>query len=188
MLDNLKKLLQEIKSKETERLCFQKSLQNLKYFNEKFEILFSDWLYEAKKGNRDLVIHVEEILKIEIEQRKKKGEYANPKRNNSLWIITGFRKKLNYLHFEIEKFQNVSSYSECYCFLRQKYNINPEKNQRFKEFGKAFLYHKNDIYIIYECENCSKKWIKADAGGAGITIKYWTQWNPDEYQLIEHFD
>lgn len=188
MLEALRNLIQEIRDKEIEGYNFEQSLQYSKYVSERYESIFSDWLDEIKNGNKELIMKIEEILKEEMDKRRRNGEFPSPKRNNALWIIPEFKRKLSYLHFEIEKQRIGLDDLNCYCRLRQEHNIEPSSIQTLKKFGKAFLYHREDTYLIYECEYCNAKWIKADIGGVTISMERWKKWDEEEYKLIEKFD
>lgn len=185
MIEELTQIFKELQSSEPIEFNYQASLQRYRLMNDKFDALLSIWLEDIRMGQ---IIPIEKILLLidqEIHRRKSLGEYANPKRNNSMEIIYGFRKKMRRCEFEISRRDQEIPDNECECDMRLAHRLAPEQ-QTLKKYGIANFVH-GEEYLIYECTICHKRWIEENIGGGGAFISNWIEWKNDTYRLSQIF-
>ncbi len=165
---------------------FEAVLNLHREINRRFDALIATCLEEIKEGQRHSIEDISAVFDEEIQKRKALGQHPHYKRNNALAIIYGLKKKLRKLHFEIAKSEIRSKAKECDCALRMVHRLKPNMANLVK-YGIAYLYHSDDEYIIFECRQCSEKWIEENAGGGGVFLSEWSRWDSNEYTLKHTF-
>ena len=184
MIDNLKALIIEIKQKYEEDFNALKGIRNFNYFYYSYEEMLSNWLMQIRKGNHGLLDKIESLLKIELSKMEANGERPSSKLKNPMMLLTIFKQKLNRLHFEIDVSKIKNNEHTCYCFLRQKYHLNPSNTEMLVKCGSVYFLHRNDEYVLYECEKCLAKWIHAYTSELYLS-KVWMKWHSKDYPLKE---
>lgn len=162
-----------------------RSMDKAKIFYERFEHLFQKINKDCATGNRKSIKDISHIIDSEINRRTSIGEYGNPKKNNSLAIISSFKNKLRQCAFEIAKKEHEMKKGECECQMRLDYRLAPNP-QTINKYGIATFVH-GEEYLVYECKICQKKWVEENVGGGGVFISNWVEWKNDNYRLKKIF-
>ena len=186
-LERLTILVTELSQLDLTGQGFKEAIVSLKTYRERFELLLTLWMEDAKMGDAIPIEAIESILQNELKSMRVKFKHRpNPKMPNTYDTLNQFYLRLNDLKFELDKRKSLVAHSECYCALRQKNRIKPDFNFLTK-YGSAILYHEDDDFMVFECRLCKSKWIDATVPGMLSLSNTWVKWNPKEYLLRDKF-
>lgn len=187
MLDNLSKLIKEIRAKEPKEFDAQIAIQSYRYYSSFFDALLVSWIKEVKNGNYALVQEMNNIIDTEIELRKAKDEYPKPKEKNSLWMLLNFKGRMKQLDYYVDLIKLSCDSLACNCNLRQKHYLEPKELDMLDICNKVYYLDKQDDYLLYKCRLCSAKWVLAYSTELKIR-KNWMKWNPKDFPLQDKFN
>lgn len=184
LIHELHFLIEAIKKESLDGLNFAERIERLKPHSRRYIELINEWINICHLGEEVPFDEIKRIIDAEIEKTRVSFIVRpNPKLPNEYDLLLGWKKKLNYLKYEIEKKTYLGEDTNCYCALRGSNSMEPDFTT-LSDYGRAVLYYEDDNYVIKECNYCKTKWINDNSPGSS---RGWHRWNPKEFLIREVF-
>lgn len=173
-------LLALLREEKNVNINYEDLVSRYQAYLDRFDRVQNQWVIQMKAGPSIDFESILDLLQKEKKRRIANNEYPSPKRLNPLYILSSISDKLNAFRYVGD--QDVLEDS-CNCKVRLRYRLAPEI-KFLKKIGSSIDWG-GVVFDIMECEKCEMKWVKDNAGGAGIIIDHWKKWDKEEFPLKE---
>lgn len=184
LIEELNIIIKSVREEKLDGLIYMERVESLKRHNIRFDKLVKECIKRCQLNQFVPFSEISSIVNAEITEVQSGFKFRpNPKLPNCYDTLLSWRKKLNYLKYEIEKRDYSQKDTICYCSLRITNRIEPDFTA-LSDYGRAVLYYEDDNYVIKQCNYCNTKWVNDDSPGSS---RGWCKWNPNEFTIVKKF-